>query len=166
MAIKLVRFKPALISKGLRLSSSRASSRRSSLQASPDFKGIKTPLPAPSRCASGGFKPALISKGLRLGALDGFRRPQSFKPALISKGLRPLDGGHVGDGDGLQASPDFKGIKTMRRPRSPGNERLQASPDFKGIKTRFNKPQGSWIRFKPALISKGLRQRQRNMCMQ
>ena len=58
----------------------------------------------------------------------------------------------------LQASPEFKGIKTQ------GTEdiysraiQLQASPEFKGIKTCF---QGRYLvrhRFKPALNSKGLR---------
>jgi len=35
--------------------------------------------------------------------------------------------------------------------------RLQASPDFKGIKTFQQFNQAGFNRFKPALISKGLR---------
>ena len=34
----------------------------------------------------------------------------------------------------LQASPEFKGIKTWHR-AAPARSRLQASPEFKGIKT-------------------------------
>ena len=80
------------------------------LQASPDFKGIKT------------------------GQLARATVEQSFKPALISKGLRPK---RLYDFDSLsvlQASPDFKGIKT-RSSGASSVTRLQASPDFKGIKT-------------------------------
>ena len=67
---------------------SSVSASKAQLQASPDFKGIKTLQAAcfPTR---------------RLG----------FKPALISKGLR-LDLEHVASLHLLQASPDFKGIKT------------------------------------------------------
>ena len=58
-----------------------------------------------------GFKPALNSKGLRpwvpLADYDGLR----FKPALNSKGLR-LGFVEVHGVLGLQASPEFKGIKT------------------------------------------------------
>jgi len=39
-----------------------------SLQASPDFKGIKTVIEAPFDLLHERFKPALISKGLRLGS--------------------------------------------------------------------------------------------------
>ena len=36
----------------------------------------------------------------------------------------------------LQASPEFKGIKTIGVFRSTTSFALQASPEFKGIKTR------------------------------
>ena len=36
----------------------------------------------------------------------------------------------------LQASPEFKGIKTPDNQKEPLNP-LQASPEFKGIKTKF-----------------------------
>ena len=57
------------------------------LQASPEFKGIKTPF-LQKRTAPACFKPALNSKGLRL-------------PDTISADIYVL-----------QASPEFKGIKT------------------------------------------------------
>ena len=57
-------FKPALISKGLRLGDVLQRELVSALQASPDFKGIKTVQLVQLRWL-GGFKPALISKGLR-----------------------------------------------------------------------------------------------------
>ena len=57
------------------------------LQASPDFKGIKTV--GPGEVGPGeGFKPALISKGLRLDGGINLAGECGFKPALISKGLR------------------------------------------------------------------------------
>ena len=84
------------------------------LQASPDFKGIKTARRIES-ARRWRFKPALISKGLRRTAPSAQRRPAiGFKPALISKGLRPDYCANVTDGTVLQASPDFKGIKTPR----------------------------------------------------
>ena len=61
----------------------------------------------------------------------------SFKPALNSKGLRQLTHGHIGGAVALrlQASPEFKGIKTVEREIT-----FEAA-----------------LRFKPALNSKGLR---------
>ena len=56
-------FKPALISKGLRLTDN-LTQCADGLQASPDFKGIKTVMHG-IRQHRNGFKPALISKGLR-----------------------------------------------------------------------------------------------------
>ena len=80
-----------------------------------------------------------------------------FKPALISKGLR-LHRRVVITDHGLQASPDFKGIKTFASIMSISCVWLQASPDFKGIKTRHIFGfRLQFLRFKPALISKGLR---------
>ena len=59
----------------------------------------------------------------------------------------------------LQASPEFKGIKTPARLVFSILRWLQASPEFKGIKTRFQTTNWSIIvSFKPALNSKGLRQ--------
>ena len=80
------------------------------------------------------FKPALNSKGLRR-VFDNvsfylFR----FKPALNSKGLRRLNAFALREREQLQASPEFKGIKTIQH--APLIQRL---------------------RFKPALNSKGLR---------
>ena len=149
------------------------------LQASPDFKGIKTT--ARTRCALYlvSFKPALISKGLRRSHRDGhFQHPlqaspdfkgikthclsrrierYGFKPALISKGLRPHSILVPKSRSMLQASPDFKGIKTHESLRQARRIWLQASPDFKGIKTRRAPKRHTAKRFKPALISKGLR---------
>ena len=82
------------------------------------------------------FKPALNSKGLRPKDAATIAAENSFKPALNSKGLRHnerLKGVTLAL---LQASPEFKGIKTMDFPRIR-NFRLQASPEFKGIKTKL-----------------------------
>ena len=104
------------------------------LQASPDFKGIKTLIGAVFGAVHG-FKPALISKGLRLDALAQLHLHMA-----------------------LQASPDFKGIKTGAAVCFLSNSSLQASPDFKGIKTPTRLACFSpGFGFKPALISKGLR---------
>jgi len=81
------------------------------LQASPEFKGIKT-LTVSHASTLTRFKPALNSKGLR---------PSSLMVFIASS---------------LQASPEFKGIKTSQPGRTPCVEcPLQASPEFKGIKT-------------------------------
>jgi len=151
-----VRFKPALNSKGLRLTTDSIISASTMLQASPEFKGIKTSAICASDSGSR-FKPALNSKGLRLSApasarffplqaspefkgikTRAWRRPcvypQCFKPALNSKGLRRRKGHPVGDCRALQASPEFKGIKT-RFALHLLPKMLQASPEFKGIKT-------------------------------
>ena len=58
-----------------------------------------------------------------------------FKPALISKGLRPASSSVMSPSSRLQASPDFKGIKTVVEAVDHVEQVLQASPDFKGIKT-------------------------------
>ena len=147
------------------------------LQASPDFKGIKT-APVEKLRIARRFKPALISKGLRP-SCPPFHRRWGFKPALISKGLRRIyhnrnfptirlqaspdfkgiktQPHHQPHGAVLQASPDFKGIKTARQAQLPQQVVLQASPDFKGIKTVLQCGNWDYLSFKPALISKGLR---------
>ena len=84
------------------------------LQASPEFKGIKT-------------------KTLRLPVALQSR----FKPALNSKGLRPMRCSLYLHDFSLQASPEFKGIKTSLKDEQKKTRRLQASPEFKGIKTRL-----------------------------
>ena len=80
-------FKPALNSKGLRLCGGLCCCGEVGLQASPEFKGIKTEGAVGSGKARG-FKPALNSKGLR---------QMASVPAVPTP---------------LQASPEFKGIKT------------------------------------------------------
>ena len=59
-------FKPALNSKGLRRVHARKLRSSIGLQASPEFKGIKTDVGAQTQTNVAGFKPALNSKGLRL----------------------------------------------------------------------------------------------------
>ena len=66
----------------------------SRLQASPEFKGIKT------------------DAGPHLAEPLG-----RFKPALNSKGLRQVNAGGDGLFAALQASPEFKGIKTSSQDR-------------------------------------------------
>ena len=81
------------------------------LQASPEFKGIKT------------------------AGVKSYHVRMCFKPALNSKGLRLTVQSFVIKSQALQASPEFKGIKT-RCAKRPGRAlALQASPEFKGIKT-------------------------------
>ena len=104
--------KPAMNSKGLRQAASRSLAIEDELQASPEFKGIKT-----DRACSytRGFlrsKPALNSKGLRPPALRQFISQSRSKPALNSKGLRRWKRERERRRDALQASPEFKGIKT------------------------------------------------------
>ena len=57
------------------------------------------------------------------------------KPALNSKGLRRFGIAPHGRTASLQASPEFKGIKTNRYRYMHKMVTLQASPEFKGIKT-------------------------------
>ncbi len=64
-------------------------STQRALQASPEFKGIKTPVLERVLALDVGFKPALNSKGLRL--------------RLSNDAIEETK---------LQASPEFKGIKT------------------------------------------------------
>ena len=59
-----------------------------------------------------GFKPALNSKGLRRNDDLACTPSISFKPALNSKGLRQNDMHKILSNLELQASPEFKGIKT------------------------------------------------------
>ena len=81
-----------------------------------------------------------------------------FKPALNSKGLRPDLMVSFTTMPSLQASPEFKGIKTPHRSVEPMRHvPLQASPEFKGIKTLEQLKQAGMHGFKPALNSKGLR---------
>ena len=80
------------------------------------------------------FKPALNSKGLRRAVVGLALRLGGFKPALNSKGLRLF---------ALHNQSSFV--------------LLQASPEFKGIKTRSRLLSITFLRFKPALNSKGLR---------
>ena len=84
-------FKPALNSKGLRRRAGGLVAWTHALQASPEFKGIKTYTRATPR------------------------HKFSFKPALNSKGLR-LDFSELSERLMLQASPEFKGIKTVSLP--------------------------------------------------
>ena len=105
-------FKPALISKGLRPLRRGAVARAQPFQTSPDFKGIKTALRLFQYLLPFRFKPALISKGLRRASFYRFRSNARFKPALISKGLRPKCPKFPRALAGFQTSPDFKGIKT------------------------------------------------------
>ena len=62
---EIYRFKPALNSKGLRLSYALNIRSTRKLQASPEFKGIKTAISIQTKIHCIGFKPALNSKGLR-----------------------------------------------------------------------------------------------------
>ena len=128
-------FKPALNSKGLRPAAEHAIRAKNGLQASPEFKGIKTQNHRQGRQTQC-FKPALNSKGLRRNWLRSPRKINCFKPALNSKGLR-RGLGHPCCAWQLQASPEFKGIKT----------------GYAGVNRSRHK------RFKPALNSKGLRLR-------
>ena len=82
----VLRFKPALNSKGLRQMPPYGR-QPIPLQASPEFKGIKTCSAHCNQNSRVGFKPALNSKGLRL-ARGPMLRSIGFKPALNSKGLR------------------------------------------------------------------------------
>ena len=134
LAEDITGFKPALNSKGLRPMRCSAAMRALELQASPEFKGIKT------------------------WTLSWARARMRFKPALNSKGLRLCRSSTVVRHLQLQASPEFKGIKTLFVAYAPISVTLQASPEFKGIKTRASSPTRDRTgRFKPALNSKGLR---------
>ena len=128
------------------------------LQASPEFKGIKTDASPLLFTHSPGFKPALNSKGLRPSTCRRYQAALRFKPALNSKGLRPFKAANFATYSSgfkpalnskglrpmkaaaiwisaLQASPEFKGIKTVKDEGLFGLGGLQASPEFKGIKT-------------------------------
>ena len=63
--------------------------------------------------------------------------PGCSKPALNSKGLRLVLGLAQGRQGALQASPEFKGIKTISTGAAALLSALQASPEFKGIKTSY-----------------------------
>src|SRR5574337_1005187 len=99
------------------------------------------------------FKPALISKGLRLLGRFGSGSTPGLQASPDFKGIKTMPGGVVGQHGRFQASPDFKGIKTSRGTGSMAAAMLQASPDFKGIKTQFRDIFDIYLRFKPALIS-------------
>ncbi len=120
--------------KGIKTLEDLITSRSGELQASPDFKGIKT-LP------DGNFSLWRLQaspdfEGIKTCHEAGARRCHGFKPALISKGLRRGGSWCFLLGALLQASPDFKGIKTSITEHLRDAGKLQASPDFKGIKTR------------------------------
>ena len=104
------------------------------LQASPEFKGIKTHNVGIYRACWLQASPEF--KGIKTLALtcELWHRTGS-KPALNSKGLRHSDVQRGAAHNGLQASPEFKGIKT-----GYGLRHLRGN-----------------IRSKPALNSKGLR---------
>ena len=149
-----VRFKPALNSKGLRRTTDSIISASTMLQASPEFKGIKTSAICASDSGSR-FKPALNSKGLRLSAPASAR----FFPLQASPEFKGIKTWHraAPARSRLQASPEFKGIKTIAHVQGLRRSRLQASPEFKGIKTTFPAKLQSHYCFKPAMNSKGLR---------
>ena len=104
------------------------------LQASPEFKGIKTRKP-PGKSWSRGFKPALNSKGLRLSTVGKAKQAKRFKPALNSKGLRPPTLRAPTPAQRFKPALNSKGLRlgTVGHLKTP--IRLQASPEFKGIKT-------------------------------
>ncbi len=132
-----MRFKLALISKGLRHLFAVEVIALGVFQACPDFKGIKTNYGQRRRfcqrfklaliskglrrlamlwlCCTRGFKLALISKGLRLRLEITPCKGFCFKLALISKGLRPGVAFRVEVPGPFQACPDFKGIKTSAK---------------------------------------------------
>ena len=125
------------------------------LQASPDFKGIKTQIERTGR------------RTIRLQASPDFKgiktwRPwracwqRCFKPALISKGLRPA-GKLIVDAISLQASPDFKGIKTCSHNSILNSLCFKPALISKGLRLSIGEKCDDLDRFKPALISKGLR---------
>ena len=104
------------------------------LQASPEFKGIKTVASAGSSQACG-LQASPEFKGIKT-ASSCTRRWRAV----------------------LQASPEFKGIKTCFTPGHFALAALQASPEFKGIKTSSAiEKRLHFGGFKPALNSKGLR---------
>ena len=135
-------FRPPLISKGLRRVINLVAQPPAEFQATPDFKGIKTDRGVDAVNALG-FRPPLISKGLRLHALGRLYIDARFRPPLISKGLRPLKHKTIPIGVVFQATPDFKGIKTEG-----------------GF--AFTAPVFS---FRPPLISKGLRRAVISCCL-
>ena len=80
-----------------------------------------------------------------------------FRPPLISKGLRHRVISSVEGEGAFQATPDFKGIKTVIYMPMAKWVMFQATPDFKGIKTTIGFRFKGLLRFRPPLISKGLR---------
>ncbi len=89
-----------------------------------------------------------------VGDLEQFQATPDFK------GIKTLDFCSFHSPWRFQATPDFKGIKTIKEKKAHAELRFQATPDFKGIKTGavgFNRSPPSG--FRPPLISKGLRLR-------
>ena len=104
-----------------------------SLQASPEFKGIKT-------------------------NLNNYLEIVELQASPEFKGIKTTTTFMCWKGSKLQASPEFKGIKTSRVGKTSAPWGLQASPEFKGIKTDPQARGWRWHSgFKPALNSKGLR---------
>ena len=102
------------------------------------------------------FKPALNSKGLRQ-IFSGCPFLPSLQASPEFKGIKTLLCYPMYQHCELQASPEFKGIKTVFEWGDHWGAPLQASPEFKGIKTcSLNNPLVC-AGFKPALNSKGLR---------
>ena len=148
-------FKPALNSKGLRHFTASVKLRCACFKPALNSKGLRRVRSV--LCNGGGrFKPALNSKGLRPNVVETDASTR-FKPALNSKGLRPLDGGVTVVGIRLQASPEFKGIKTCSA-HCNQNSRVGFKPalNSKGLRLARG-PMLRSIGFKPALNSKGLR---------
>ena len=125
-------------------------------QACPDFKGIKTSLCPIIRSALS-FKLALISKGLRLCAILTLGVIPRFQACPDFKGIKTYPSHQCPQQVAFQACPDFKGIKTRHCVHVFQCKKFQACPDFKGIKTATAQSSSSFLGFKLALISKGLR---------
>ena len=126
------------------------------LQASPDFKGIKTVAQRARRLWRRTLQASPDFKGIKTEKNAGFS-PCMLQASPDFKGIKTILAGVFAGASGLQASPDFKGIKTLQFKNNRHGSSLQASPDFKGIKTLPIVARDVGPRFKPALISKGLR---------
>ena len=106
-----------------------------------------------------GFKPALTSKGLRPDNLPLFVVLDWLQASPEFKGIKTIQYHDSPPSSELQASPEFKGIKTSKVVALASGYPLQASPEFKGIKTLRHHHEAGHLGFKPALNSKGLRHR-------
>ena len=120
-------------------------------------KGLRRSRDFKRLSAAVGFKPALNSKGLRPLLYRACRREVLLQASPEFKGIKTRQTHKCRHPRWLQASPEFKGIKTMRVGRCCKTGLLQASPEFKGIKTGCGVVCVAHMRFKPALNSKGLR---------